>query len=109
MLLSFGCGNVPSNNQAILDELKAACERGVVIVNCSQCCRGHVNDKYEAGKVCLCGVCVYLCLCVFVWCVCCVCVYVCVGVCVCLYMCVCHLFPFSFNEGAEDPGAHTRS
>ena len=82
MLLSFGCGNVPSNNQAILDELKAACERGVVIVNCSQCSRGHVNDKYEAGKVCLCGV--YMCVPVRVS----VCDVVCVNMYVCVYLCV---------------------
>ena len=100
VLLSFGAGNVPSNNQAILDELKAACERGVVIVNCSQCSRGHVNDKYEAGRVCICGVYLCVCVCIFVrmCCVLCgVCVYVCVFVCVhacisvyaCNTVCVC--------------------
>ena len=85
VLLSFGCGNVPSNNQAILDELKAACERGVVIVNCSQCSRGHVNDKYEAGKVCICGV--YLCVPVYV------CVYLCVYLCTCVCVCWCVRVP----------------
>ena len=94
VLLSFGAGNVPSNNQAILDELKAACERGVVIVNCSQCSRGHVNDKYEAGKVCICGVYVCMCmyLCTYVLCVCVcvfVCVHACISVCTCITVCVC--------------------
>ena len=51
ILLSFGAGNVPDRNEALLAELKAATDKGLIILNCSQCARGHVNDKYAAGRV----------------------------------------------------------
>jgi L-asparaginase len=49
ILKTYGAGNIP-NNQEILDSLKKANERGVVIVNCSQCLYGSVKmDTYKAG------------------------------------------------------------
>ena len=50
VLLSYGAGNAPDQNQALLDLLKAATDRGVVIVNVSQCDAGNVvAGAYAAG------------------------------------------------------------
>lgn len=51
VLQSFGSGNVPSNREDILKELQAACERGVLIVNTTQCANGTVAEIYETGEV----------------------------------------------------------
>ncbi|KAI8845244.1 asparaginase-domain-containing protein [Chytriomyces cf. hyalinus JEL632] len=50
VLESFGSGNAPNNRPEILAAFKEACDRGVVIVNCSQCLRGLVTDLYATGK-----------------------------------------------------------
>lgn len=50
-LQTFGSGNIPSNRKDLIDELKKATERGVIIVNCTQCTSGSVSGIYEAGKV----------------------------------------------------------
>lgn len=50
VLETFGAGNVPSARKDILDLLKEACDRGVVVVNCTQCKRGIVSDLYATGK-----------------------------------------------------------
>ena len=60
IMLSFGSGNVPDRNEPILHELKNGIDRGIVIVNCSQCSRGLVTDKYAAGRVC--HPCICLCI-----------------------------------------------
>lgn len=51
VLETYGAGNAPSNRQDLLDTFKEATDRGVIIVNISQCRRGFVNDKYATGKV----------------------------------------------------------
>ncbi|XP_037812456.1 L-asparaginase [Lucilia sericata] len=51
VLQSFGSGNVPDNRKDLLKELKEASERGVIIVNCTQCPTGSVSEIYETGKV----------------------------------------------------------
>lgn len=51
VLQSFGSGNVPANRKDLLDELNAACNRGVIIVNCTQCPTGSVAELYQTGKV----------------------------------------------------------
>ena len=51
VLQSYGSGNIPDNRDDIIKELRNASERGVVIVNCSQCLTGHVTEKYAAGRV----------------------------------------------------------
>ncbi|XP_004535206.1 L-asparaginase [Ceratitis capitata] len=51
VLQSFGAGNVPSNRKDLLEELKAACDRGLIIVNCTQCASGSVAKVYETGRV----------------------------------------------------------
>ncbi len=49
ILLSFGVGNAPQNS-AILQKLKIAYQKDIVIVNCTQCLRGKVNmSGYATG------------------------------------------------------------
>lgn len=49
VLETYGGGNGPDDH-ALLDTLAAACERGVVIVNCTQCLRGRVDPgAYATG------------------------------------------------------------
>lgn len=50
VLETYGAGNAPTNDPAFLDVLAAAIERGVVIVDCTQCLRGTVDlTKYATG------------------------------------------------------------
>ncbi|XP_029973108.1 60 kDa lysophospholipase isoform X2 [Salarias fasciatus] len=51
VLETFGSGNAPDNQPDLLVELKAATDRGVIIVNCTQCLRGTVSMSYATGKV----------------------------------------------------------
>lgn len=51
VLETFGAGNAPSNRPDLLAALKEAIhERGIVIVNTTQCRRGSVSDIYETGS-----------------------------------------------------------
>ena len=51
VLLSYGAGNAPDKDQALLALLKDASERGVAIVNVSQCGAGSVvAGAYAAGS-----------------------------------------------------------
>jgi lysophospholipase len=50
VLQSYGAGNGPSSRQDLLDVFREATERGVIIVNITQCSRGHVSPLYQAGK-----------------------------------------------------------
>ena len=62
VLQTYGAGNVPDidANAYLFQELKDACERGVVVVNCTQCSSGVVTDLYAGGivsrRVCVCGI-----------------------------------------------------
>lgn len=49
VLESFGAGNAPDRNKAFLAALKAGTDRGVVIINVTQCQRGTVTTDYAAG------------------------------------------------------------
>uniref|UniRef100_A0A8D0GFW2 asparaginase n=1 Tax=Sphenodon punctatus TaxID=8508 RepID=A0A8D0GFW2_SPHPU len=49
VLETYGSGNAPSR-QELLDELKRATDRNVVILNFTQCLRGSVSAVYETGK-----------------------------------------------------------
>ncbi|EFN66941.1 L-asparaginase [Camponotus floridanus] len=51
VLQSYGMGNLPTNRDDIIKELRAATKRGVIIVNITQCATGCVSDAYEAGKL----------------------------------------------------------
>ena len=46
-------GNVPTNRQDLLDELCQAAEKGVLIINTTQCCHGTVSAIYETGAALL--------------------------------------------------------
>lgn len=50
VLETYGAGNAPMHDPALLATLAEATARGVVIVNCTQCLRGTVNlHKYANG------------------------------------------------------------
>ncbi|CAO3703232.1 unnamed protein product [Rhizopus stolonifer] len=49
VLETFGAGNAPCRPD-LLNALKEASDRGVVIVNCTQCRKGLVTDAYATGK-----------------------------------------------------------
>jgi len=50
VLETYGAGNAPNNDPRFLSLLEQACKRGVVIVNCTQCCQGRVEmDQYATG------------------------------------------------------------
>lgn len=48
ILQTYGAGNIP-DKPYLFDELKAACDRGVIVVNCTQCSSGVVTDMYSGG------------------------------------------------------------
>lgn len=47
---TFGAGNAPNNRPDLHAVFAEAVERGVVLVNCSQCRRGMVSDLYATGR-----------------------------------------------------------
>ena len=52
ILMTYGAGNIPSHDEELVSLIEEACERGVVIVNCSQCLKGSVDmQAYEAGSI----------------------------------------------------------
>lgn len=51
VLQTFGSGNIPSNREDLVQELRLASQRGVLIVNCTQCTTGSVSEIYETGHV----------------------------------------------------------
>jgi L-asparaginase len=51
VLQTYGIGNCPQD-PGLISALRAATERGVVIVNCTQCLKGNVNmEDYATGSV----------------------------------------------------------
>lgn len=51
VLQTYGAGNVPISSTELILEFKSACDRGVLIINCTQCSSGYVSAKYATGKV----------------------------------------------------------
>ncbi|XP_014487814.1 PREDICTED: L-asparaginase-like, partial [Dinoponera quadriceps] len=51
VLQSYGSGNIPTNRKDIINALREAAARGVIIMNITQCMTGSVSDMYEAGKL----------------------------------------------------------
>lgn len=50
ILETYGSGNAPNNLPEFLDTLQAACTRGMIIINCSQCLQGYVEmNQYATG------------------------------------------------------------
>ncbi|KAI8325289.1 asparaginase-domain-containing protein, partial [Martensiomyces pterosporus] len=50
VLETFGAGNAPDTRPNILEAFAEASERGVVIVNVTQCSRGNVSDLYATAR-----------------------------------------------------------
>ncbi|KAG1685111.1 L-asparaginase [Nymphon striatum] len=53
VLQTYGAGNFPSNRVDLLEQIKLASDRGVLILNITQCSTGSVSVDYETGKVLL--------------------------------------------------------
>ena len=51
VLQTYGAGNGPAARKDLMAVLKEATERGVIIVNCTQCSKGAVSVVYSVGKV----------------------------------------------------------
>ena len=51
VLQTYGAGNGPDTRKDLLKLFKEATERGVIILNITQCTRGFVSATYAAGKV----------------------------------------------------------
>ncbi|KPI92179.1 PREDICTED: L-asparaginase 1 [Papilio xuthus] len=51
VLESYGAGNIPSNRKDVLEEIKEAVNRGVIVVNITQCNTGAVSSLYETGRL----------------------------------------------------------
>lgn len=49
VLQTYGAGNLPTNRPDLIEELRKASERGVLIVNCTQCAKGCVFYGYESA------------------------------------------------------------
>ena len=49
VLQTYGAGNLPTNRPDLIEELRRATERGVLIVNCTQCSKGSVHYAYESA------------------------------------------------------------
>ncbi|XP_003747533.2 L-asparaginase-like [Galendromus occidentalis] len=50
ILQTYGAGNGPTSRKDLLDEIRRATLRGIIIVNCSQCPNGRVEGVYETGN-----------------------------------------------------------
>lgn len=48
---TYGAGNIPSNKPELITILKEAIDRGVFIVNISQCYYSSVSPIYQTGTV----------------------------------------------------------
>ncbi|XP_044265399.1 60 kDa lysophospholipase-like [Tribolium madens] len=51
VIRSYGSGNIPSNQPELIQVLKNAIERGLLIINTTQCLEGAVSGIYETGKI----------------------------------------------------------
>ncbi|WP_367607612.1 asparaginase [Legionella sp. W05-934-2] len=50
ILETYGAGNAQNNNKQFLQSLKKACDKGIIIINCTQCPAGYVAmDQYATG------------------------------------------------------------
>ena len=51
VLETYGAGNGPDSREDLLEEIRTASKRGVIIINCTQCLYGHVVEDYATGRV----------------------------------------------------------
>lgn len=50
ILETYGAGNAPNNDPRFLNLLKEACQREIIIINCTQCQKGRVEmNQYATG------------------------------------------------------------
>lgn len=57
VLQTYGAGNGPTARADLLDEIRRATLRGILIVNCSQCAQGSIDAAYATGNaLCSAGV-----------------------------------------------------
>ncbi|XP_073683262.1 60 kDa lysophospholipase-like [Garra rufa] len=50
VLETYGSGNAPDNRDDLLNEIRNATERGLIIINCTRCLRGTVTTSYATGQ-----------------------------------------------------------
>lgn len=50
VLETYGSGNAPDNRADLLDEIRKATQRGLIMINCTQCLRGSVTTSYATGQ-----------------------------------------------------------
>lgn len=50
VLQTYGAGNGPTSRGDLLDEVRRATLRGILIVNCSQCSQGSIKGTYATGS-----------------------------------------------------------
>lgn len=50
VLQTYGAGNGPTARADLLDEIRRATLRGILIVNCSQCTQGAIDATYATGN-----------------------------------------------------------
>ena len=48
---TYGAGNIPINRPKIIETIREASQRGVIILNVSQCRKGVASTSYETGKL----------------------------------------------------------
>ncbi|EFA06167.2 L-asparaginase-like Protein [Tribolium castaneum] len=51
VIRSYGSGNVPSDQPELIQVLKNAIDRGLLIINTTQCLEGAVSGIYQTGKI----------------------------------------------------------
>ncbi len=51
VMQTYGAGNGPSEREDLIQAIKDATQRGVLIINCTQCARGSVSPTYQTGRV----------------------------------------------------------
>ncbi|XP_070377619.1 L-asparaginase isoform X2 [Dermacentor albipictus] len=51
VLQTYGAGNGPTARADLLDEIRRATLRGILIINCSQCTQGSIDAAYATGNM----------------------------------------------------------
>lgn len=51
VIAGYGMGNMPTDNQELMNALKFAVKKGVLVAVTTQCHSGGVNDVYATGRL----------------------------------------------------------
>ncbi len=51
VIQTYGAGNGPDSRKDLMTVFQSAAERGVILINITQCSRGSVSASYATGKV----------------------------------------------------------